>query len=391
MENTSRGAIIDQLIRHGALSRSEIARRTGLSRSVITLSTLELLRQGVIQKTGTGASTGGRRPTTFRLGGGNHLVVGVSFEDEHLHTMLYTLDGHKIDGTTISAAMRQPAETTINQVATQIGILRQQHPGTPFLGCGMAMASIVDAETDRVTSATHGWPPTPARQMLETATGLPCNFLDNAHAAALGELWSGGREVRENLVYLYIGRGIGGAIILDRQLYLGRNHAAGEFGPWMIGGETEDGPFMGRFEHLALPEHLIPWMHSVRNRYPPSILSPETAPDHFLPELASAITRGDPLARAVRRRLEMLTATVCANIVNSLNPDEIIIGGQITVMGPDFAEAVHARMSEWSLPLPMGSVRVHLANSRQETIPLGAAATIIQRTAELLTTSLAPE
>jgi glucokinase len=220
--------------------------------------------------------------------------------------------------------------------------------------------------------------------MLEAAIGIPCNLLDNAHAAALGELWVRGRELRENLIYLYLGRGIGGAIILDRKIYLGRNHAAGEFGPMYIGGTTADGPFFGRFEHLAMQPAMIDWMNSVRGRYEASSMPLDPPHNEFLPMLAAAVDRDDDLANAVKHRLAIFTATACANLVNSLNPDEIIIGGQVAVLGESFAAAVYEYAEQWTLPLPFGSVRIYVANPRQETIPLGAAATIIQRASELL-------
>jgi predicted NBD/HSP70 family sugar kinase len=384
MENTSKGAIIEQLIRHGTLSRSEIARRTGLSRSIITLSTIELMRQGIIQKDGTGVSTGGRRPDEFRLGGGNHLVIGVSLEDDLSIVSFYTLDGQRVDGSIEPLAPGLSAVQVIAQVARQINTLTSDYQSASFIGCGMALPSIVDAETDLVTSTTLNWSGVPARAILEEAIGIPCNLLDNAHAAALGELWIGGRQLRENLIYLYLGRGIGGAIILDRKLYLGRNHAAGEFGPMYIGGTTADGPFHGRFEHLALQPAMIDWMNSVRDRYPASGMPPDPPRHDFLPMLAAAVDQGDNLATAVKQRLAIFTATACANLINSLNPDEIIIGGQVAVLGESFAAAVYGYAEQWTLPLPFGSVRIHVANPRQETIPLGVAATIIQRASELL-------
>jgi predicted NBD/HSP70 family sugar kinase len=390
MDNTSKGAIIDQLIRHGTLSRSEMAQRTGWSRSVITVSTLELQRQGIIQKAGTGASSGGRRPDEFRLGGGNHLVIGVAMEDDQMLVSFYSLDGKKVTGSAEPFPLGRTVEEAISQAAQQIAMLRRHTPNATILGCGMALPSIVDAETDLVTSVTHNWQEVPARRLLETALGIPCNFLDNAHGAALGELWMRGRELRENLVYLYFGRGIGGAIILDRQLYLGRNHAAGEFGTMLIGGITEDGPFFGQFDILARIGSLISWMNAVRSRYPASPLPVSLPQDEYLPALATAAAKGDPLALAVRRRLEMFFATTCTNIVNTLNPDEIIIGGPVAVLGTPFANAVYAGLERLALPVPFGSVRVHLEQCRQETIPLGAAATIIQRTAELLTRAPSP-
>lgn len=386
MENTSKGAIIRELIRHGTLTRSEIARVTGLSRSVITLSTIDLMRQGVIQKVGRGNSNGGRRPDEFRLGGGNHLVIGVALEDDLSITSLFTLDGQRIDGNIEPLEPGLDAVEAIRRVAYQIRGLIDRHPSASFLGCSMALPSIADAETDLVTSSGLNWDAVPIRQMLEHKIGLSTSVLDNAHAAALGELWLRGRELRENLVYLYLGRGVGGAIVLDRQIYFGRNHAAGEFGPMLIGGKDEDnGIFFGKLEDLTSQAHLVERMNSIRHAFPASDIPGSIASQDFLSAVAAAAQRNDELALAVIRRAATYAAAGCANLINNLNPDEIIIGGPMAIWGEPFTSAVYEIARLWALALPFASVRILVAKPRQDTIPLGAAAAIIQRASELLT------
>ena len=334
MENTSKGAIIRELIRYGALSRPEIAERTGLSRSVITLSTIELMREGIVQKVGTGTSTGGRRPDEFRLGGGNHVVIGIALEDYLSIVSLYTLDGHPVDTNS------EPFDPDLNHfglialISRQTEELRTRHLHRSFLGAGLALPSIADGETDLVTSVTLKVPGVHLRQLLQDAIGLPSYVLDNAHAAALGELWIRGRELRENLLYLYLGRGVGGAIVQGRELFLGRNHSAGEFGQFLIGGlDVEKIPFYGRMEHLTSQENLIEWLTSRRTDYPESAVKHDLSVDEFIDEIGKQASTGDELALATIRQAATYVAAACANMINSLNPDEIIIGGPMSICG----------------------------------------------------------
>jgi predicted NBD/HSP70 family sugar kinase len=385
VENTSKGAIIRELIRYGALSRPEIAERTGLSRSVITLSTIELMREGIVQKVGTGNSTGGRRPDEFRLGGGNHLMIGIALEDDISIVSLYTLDGHRVDGDSEPFDPRLDHLGLIGMMTRQIERLREGHPDRSFLGVGLALPSIADAETDLVTSMTLQVPGVPLRKLLQEATRLPGNVLDNAHAAALGELWIRGRELRENLLYLYAGRGVGGAIVQGRELYLGRNHSAGEFGRFLVGGLDTDGrPFYGQLETLVSQVALCDWMNTRRADFPTSRL-PHLAPDAtFIPRVGAAAAGGDSLAIRTIRQAATYVAAASANMINSLNPDEIIVGGPMSAWGDAFIRDVHELAEQWTVPVPYASVRILGAGPRHETIPLGAAATMIRRAPELL-------
>ena len=385
MENTSKGAIIRELIRYGALSRPEIAQRTGLSRSVITLSTIELMREGIVQKVGTGSSTGGRRPDEFRLGGGNHLVIGIALEDDFSIVSLYTLDGHPVDGNTEPFDPKLDHIGLIALMTSQIESLRERHPKRSFLGAGLALPSIADAETDLVTSMTLDVPGVPLRQLLQDEINLPINVLDNAHAAALGELWIRGRELRENLLYLYLGRGVGGAIVQGRELFLGRNHAAGEFGRFLIGGlDTDGNPFYGQLENLTSQVALCDWMMARSSDFPESSLPIPTPDATYIPAIGAAAAEGDMLAVRTVRQAATYVAAACANMINSLNPDEIIIGGPMSIWGEPFVRQVHELAEQWTVPVPYASVRILVAGLRHETIPLGAAATMIRRAPELL-------
>src|SRR5690606_20970794 len=101
-----------------------------------------------------------------------------------------------------------------------------------FLGIGMGSPGTVDAENGTVIGAYNlNWKTLQmVRQQIEEGTGIPF-FIDNdANVAALGEAWRGAGESEPDVVFLTLGTGVGGGIIVDKKLVHGATGAAGEVG-----------------------------------------------------------------------------------------------------------------------------------------------------------------
>jgi glucokinase len=109
------------------------------------------------------------------------------------------------------------AQIDPNQEASAIGI------GTP--GPSDAAQRIA-----RIAINLPGWKDIPLADWLEAKTGLPTVVANDANCAAMGEAWLGAGRNYHDFILLTLGTGVGGAIIVDRKLFLGRHGAAGELG-----------------------------------------------------------------------------------------------------------------------------------------------------------------
>jgi len=87
-------------------------------------------------------------------------------------------------------------------------------------------------------SAGHikNWEGTNIRSRLESEFGVKTAVLNDANAAALGEMWKGAAIGKENVVVMTIGTGIGGSVILDGKLLNGIGYTAGEIGYMDVNG-----------------------------------------------------------------------------------------------------------------------------------------------------------
>ena len=75
----------------------------------------------------------------------------------------------------------------------------------------------------------------PLREEISRAfQGISVSMENDACCAALGELWKGAGKGKKNLIFVVIGTGIGGAILVDGKLYHGNNYTSGEFGNYLL-------------------------------------------------------------------------------------------------------------------------------------------------------------
>jgi len=379
--SSSRSAIISLLLEQGELSRAEIARQTGLSRAAISLSTTELINEGLVQEVGTSVSTGGRKPVLIRLGGEAKFAVGVGFEEGNCYFSLVNLDGVVINRLVLEDIKPTDDELIIDTVTKNLGKLLDGRPRSVLLGLGLSLSGQIDSETDHFTSLIWGIHDSTLRGDLERILGMPVLILDNAHAAGLGELWIKGREHREHLMYFYMGVGVGGAIIVDRDLYTGRTNVAGEIGQMVI--DMSD-PQHRNLEQLLSYDNLRAVIAEQRAAGVETTLPEDLGDEVIVSELTRAAEQEDPIALHVLSYCARYVGVQAANMVALLNPDEIILGGPFGQWNGRFVDLVKAEVDRLALEITAKNAHIIAGDSSTETIPLGAAAAIIKLAPDLL-------
>jgi len=384
--STSRSAIISLLIEHRTLSRMEISRLTGLSRAAISLSASELVAEGVVQEIGVAASTGGRRAVMLRLGGASRLVVGIGFEGDTCHASLVNLDGQQLDRLALEHNGPRTPETVVDLTVRAVTTLMADRDPDSLVGCGLAFTGQVHAPTDTFSSIGWSFAAYPLRQQLARRLRVPAEVMDNAHAAGLGELWLLDRERREHLVYIYAGNGVGGAIVADRELYPGRDHAAGEFGQLLLDPHGPEFPcgHRGCLEGYLSNDYLLSVLDAARREGLDTALPAEIRESDFATIVALAEANGDPGAALIMDHAAGWLGRAVANLITIFNPDEVVIGGPYSRWGNRFAAQVQAEAEPLTAPHAFAGVTIRPGRPIVDAVTLGAAAAIINRAPDLL-------
>ncbi len=174
----------------------------------------------------------------------------------------------------------------------------------------------------------------PAKEMLESITGKPCFFANDASCAALGELYAGAGKGHKNLVAVTLGTGVGSGIVIDGKVFRGANSAGGEIGHTVINvnGEPCNCGRNGCWERYASATALIAQTKVAMEEYSDSKMwncaggklenvSGRTAFD--------AMRMGDEIAKDVVDKYIYYVAVGVINIINVYQPDVLCIGGGI--------------------------------------------------------------
>ncbi|WNG38049.1 ROK family transcriptional regulator [Archangium violaceum] len=332
-------AAILRLVRQEAgLSRADLAKRSGLTKSTVSLLVQELIDEGWLCESEAPVSNAvGRRPTPLQLDPSRLALIGAEIGVDYLNVVACNLQG-KLLGSCQQPYSPSDLGSTLTALA---GLVAQQDAslcaqGWRVLGISVGVPGTVDVHGHRVGMVPNlGWHHQDIEQPLCKAlkrAGVrqsPVKVLNEANAAALSEYVFGTGAQTNSLVYLSMGIGVGGGIVLGDRLHLGHDGTAGEVGHTVL---QLDGPPC-RCGSRGCAETFIS-QRAVS-------LDITGTPDPVLPidELARRVAGGDATAVAAARRAGRYLGMLMQNICNMLDPAVLVLGGPMVQLGPVFLDA----------------------------------------------------
>jgi predicted NBD/HSP70 family sugar kinase/predicted transcriptional regulator len=221
------------------ISRAEIARKTQLQRSTVSLIMDDLISDGFIEELGAGISSGGRKPTMLVLRKGFPVAIGIDITPTFTTIATADLSGailHKESFPTNSSA-----DKTFKLIIESINKIISTVENSEFIEIGVSLPGLVDQITGKVIFVPYfGWKDIDLSRQISEATGLKTKIDNDANAVALAELWFGksGLTQTKNFITLLVAEGIGTGIVFDGQIYRGESGIAGEFGHMIVGSES---------------------------------------------------------------------------------------------------------------------------------------------------------
>jgi predicted NBD/HSP70 family sugar kinase len=371
-------AVLRAIREQGPISRAELARLVGISKPTVNEAVELLRRAGYVSEAVADGDGQPRRPgrrarlLTFRGDLGH--VLGIDIGASNLVAVVADLSGAVVarERRRVRAAERASADALLaaaRSVAAQAlrsARLEQDEPRA----VGVGTPGIVDPASGRVTLAPQlgGWEGIQLGRRVERWFGSPILVDNEVHLSLLAERWRGAAQGIDNALFVQIGVGIGGGILIGGDVYRGAHGAAGEIGylPLFEAGGDGLGPFeaaAGGTAYAALG----------RSAARPGSALLELAggdPDAVDAEVVfAAAARGDPSAREILETLvERLARGVAAALV-VLNPSTLIVGGGVSRAGGELLEPLEERLRAL-VPLPP---RVVLSELGDEAVALGAA------------------
>lgn len=234
-------------------------------------------------------------------------------------------------------------------------------------GAGFSFPGAVDDDTGVIGGASaipyiHDFP---MRQALEDRLGVPVAMENDANCAALGESWCGAGKAYADIVFLVIGSGVGGAVVIGNRIHHGRHLHGGEFG-YMVADAS----------HRILSE-----VGSTRAVAEAVADAKGLPPEEMDGEKAFALAdQGD--AAAMRAVSSMYEALACAiyNLQYAIDPEAFVLGGAVSER-PGFADEIQKRIDAILRDVGIARIRpvVIAAQFGNDANLLGAARTLLTK------------
>ncbi len=329
VRDLNRSVILNIIREQQPISRARIAQLTNLNKSTVSSIVAGLLDEHLLNEQTEKRSSVGRSPINLRLRTGRHLFGAVYFDSVWTRIAIVDIDGTIKESADIRTEPSGP-EAFIARCIQELDALRQQHGYPAFTGIGVAVAGIVDSALSKVVFAPNlGWDDLDlAKIVREHCPDVATIALENdAKASAVAELWFGEHDLAlSNFVFLLVDRGIGAGVVVDRRVLYGDSHAAGEFGHMTIieGGEACTCGNAGCWETYASDRATVQRYIAAKG------LNGDSASRLTLDDIIDAARKGDGIARQVLTKCGYYLGLGIANIVKSVDPAAVIIGGRIT-------------------------------------------------------------
>lgn len=244
-------------------------------------------------------------------------------------------NGTMLDTWEIPTVTAEGGKQILPDIAASINEYRSSHsiPNTSLLGLGIGVPGPVDASGMVNRCVNLGWGVFNICNELGALTGLPVKAGNDANVAAMGEYWKGGGKGCKNMVFVTLGTGVGGGIIIGGRIYDGMRGAGAELGHTLLvmDGEPCTCGRRGCWEAYSSATALIRQACQAAARHPESLLA--RLADVNGKTVFDAADRGDETAQAVVDRYCDYLGAGLVNIVNALAPEVILIGGGISRQG----------------------------------------------------------
>lgn len=226
--------------------------------------------------------------------------------------------------------------------------------GVKVDGCGVGAAGQIHKDTGVISVAPNlGWRDVPLAAMLTKRLGFGVKVVNDLSAAAWGELHAGAGRGAQDILVVFVGSGVGSAIIADGRLVQGGGGVAAELGHIKV---VPGGRLCGCGEHGCLEAYtgghnLIAQTKELLASGSSRVLETLTHddPDTITPvTLETAAEAGDAKAREIHTRAAQFLALAVANYVTVLNPSRLVLGGGVLTHCPGIKRQVLDGVQQWS-------------------------------------------
>jgi predicted NBD/HSP70 family sugar kinase len=355
LRERNRLRVIDALRERGAVSRADVARQTGLSRSTVSSLVAELQAEGLVVERELAAAPrgpeGGRPPVLIALDESAGALVGIDFGHRHARVAVSDLSftvlaerTAEIDVDTAGRVALDLAAGLVCELLDEAGVDRGR-----VLAAGIGIPGPLDRRSGLIQSRGI----LPSMDGIDTVAemqdrlDLPVHLDNDANIGALGESTFGAGEGAAVMAYLRLSAGIGAGLVIGGRPFRGAHGVAGEIGHVLV---DPQGPIC-RCGNRGCLETFVsgPALCELLRR----------SHGHLgVPELVSLAIEGDTGCQRVIHDAGRIVGRAVADLCNFINPDLVVVGGELSVAGDLLLEPMREAVRRFAIPAATEDVRI---------------------------------
>jgi predicted NBD/HSP70 family sugar kinase len=364
--------------REATASRADLVRLTGLSRTTVTAVVDDLQAQGfVVEQASNGSPERavGRPPTLLRLNANAGAAIGIAIGHRTARVGIADLSAsvlaeHQLEIESPLVGLEE-APSLVEAARKASGV-----PPERIIGAGVALAGPIDVRTGAPrTPSLLRLPPLQEnpQDILQRRLKMPVKVDNDANLEAVAEHAFGAGRGVDDLVYVSVGQGIGGAIVLSGELHHGASGLAGELGHIQV---VANGALCrcGNRGCLGTVAGLGPLLDALRTTH---------GSDLDVNDLLALLAASDPGVRRVVNDAGDAIGCVLADIASIVNPSRIVIGGPLARAGDALLVNIRNAIERRAQPSAAEDVSVVEAELGDRAGVLGAVHTVIRDTRSL--------
>ena len=375
LRKINRSNIIELIQKQGSVSRSEISRATGLSLPSVSRIVDTLIQEGILKEIGKGSSVRGKKPLLIDINSDHQFVLGVEISRKG-QIILCNLLGNILERSQFLPDLTRGPVSIASQLAQEITQLGESLRCAPekIAGIGIGTPGFLFKATSLIEqSPFYGWNSVDANQLFKNTFQYPVLVENVAKASALAEKMFGWGKRFESFFYIYADWGVGGGIVSRGNLYRGVSGNAGEFGHTII----EQNGIPCYCGNLGCLEQYTSTASIVREAKKRRGCSSPTGSQIDFDSVLDSYHHGDTDIMAILKQSGHTLGRGVANIINLLNPEAIVIGGEIARKCPTYIQAVISSARDAIFSLEAYNTPILTSQLGEEAVALGVASEVI--------------
>ncbi|MEU6440850.1 ROK family protein [Streptomyces sp. NPDC047046] len=355
------------LVRSGiAVTRAQIARRTGLARSTVSQRVDALIAHGFLVEDAEAPSTGGRPPRLLSLRTHGHAIAGVDIGASHCRVGLLGVDGALLAVREDPLTIADGPASVLGHVERTLRVLLEQADGSAtrtLRAIGVGVPGPVEFSTGRPVDPPimPGWHHYAIPEFFEERFGVRALVDNDVNVMALAEQRRSSSAAL-HLLYLKIGTGIGCGIVADGRIYRGAQGSAGDIGHIRVG-EREDPCRCGNsgcLEAIAGGAALADRLGELGLEAAGSL------------DIVRLIREGNREAVRMVREAGRAVGEVLSGLVNFFNPETVVVGGALAAVHDQLLAGVREAVYRRSNPLATRVLRIEPSRTGENAGAIGA-------------------